>query len=169
MRKALHGFAGAAGAMVMLGLAAPAAGAAAAAVPGGAGGGVIHAVHGIGGGVNTSQSSNWSGYNIGADSPQVSTGTTFTSVSGEWSEDTVAWIEETPLEIGTTCSGIATMPNLARVRFLDAAYNRATRRFRAIDEIQLDNNNVIEATPSDPGAKKNNFNDCTWATRCPAP
>jgi hypothetical protein len=31
------------------------------------------------------------------------------------------------------------------------------------------NNNMIEATPSAPGAKMVAFNDCTWKTSCPAP
>jgi hypothetical protein len=247
-----------------------------------AGHGVIHVVHGIGAGINTNQSSNWSGYNIGADYPQVAIGTTFTSVTGEWtvpaatqhtkgqaedsaswigigggcvtdncsvtdstliqagteqdvsasgqasysawweiipetetpvslpvragnkikvtiakastpgdwsividnlttgkafstttayssSEDTVEWIEETPLEIGTTGTGVATMPNLSTVHFTNASYNGANPKFQTIDELQLDNSNMIEATPSGPGSELNSFNDCTWATKCAAP
>jgi hypothetical protein len=243
---------------------------------------VIHVVHGIGPGVNTNQSSNWSGYNIGADYPQVAAGTTFTSVSGQWtvpaatqhtggqaedsaswvgigggcvtdncavtdstliqagteqdvsasgqasydawweiipdpetevslpvaagntvqvtiaqtsvpgmwsividnlttgqefttttpyssSEDTVEWIEETPLEIGTSGTGTATMPNLSTVQFTSASYNRASPSFQAIDELQLDDNDVIEATPSAPGPDLSSFNDCTWTTTCAAP
>lgn len=56
----------------------------------------------------------------------LSTGKKFTTTPYSSSEDTVEWIEETPLEIGTTGSGIATMPNLTRAHFLDAAYNGAT-------------------------------------------
>ena len=232
--------------------------------------------------VNTNQSSNWSGYNIGTDYPQVSTGTLFTSVTGEWTvpkatqhtsgqaedsaswvgigggcvddncdvtdstliqagteqdvsttgkasydawweiipqpetqislpvtagnkievsikqtatkgewsiniknlttnrkfttttayssgEDTVEWIEETPLEIGTNGTGVAAMPNLSTVHFVGATYNQANPKFRTIDELQLDNSSMIEATPSGPGPQKNSFNDCTWATSCPAP
>ena len=274
--------AGAAGGVVLLGLAGPAT--ATAAGPGAiAATGIVHVVHGIGGAVNTNQSSNWSGYNIGADYPQVSTGTTFTSVSGQWtvptatqrtagqaedsaswvgigggcvddsctvtdntliqagteqdvsstgqvsydawweiipeteteislpvsagnkisvsiaeststpgqwsiviknltthksfsttqtyssSMDTVEWIEETPLEIGTTGTGIAAMPNLTRVHFLNAKYNGAAAGLQTVDEMQLDNNNMIEATPSAPGPKMVAFNDCTWKTTCPAP
>jgi len=272
----------AAASLVALGLTGLAAGTTAGAVTG-AGHGVIHVVRGIGVGVNTNQSSNWSGYNIGADYPQVATGTLFTSISGEWtvptatahtagqaedsaswigigggcvtddcavtdstliqagteqdvsasgqasydawweiipetetlttlkvspgnkiavsiaessstpgqwsiviknltthksfstttpytsSMDTVEWIEETPLEIGTTGSGIAAMPNLTTVHFLNAKYNGAAAGFQTVDEMQLDNNNMIEATPSAPGAKMVAFNDCTWKTSCPAP
>jgi hypothetical protein len=67
------------------------------------------------------------------------------------SEDTAEWIEETPLEIGTTGTGVATMPDLGTVHFTRASYNRASPEFQAIDELQLDNDNVIEATPSGPG------------------
>jgi hypothetical protein len=271
----------AAASLVALGLAGLAAGTAAGAATG-AGHGVIHVVRGIGAGVNTNQSSNWSGYNIGADYPQVATGTLFTSISGEWTvptatahtagqaedsaswvgigggcvtddctvtdstliqagteqdvsasgqasygawweiipetetevslpvhagdtvqvtiaetsvpgdwsividnlttgqefttttpysstEDTAEWIEETPLEIGTGGTGVATMPNLSTVTFTNASYNGTNPKFQAVDEMQLDNDNVIEATPSAPGSALSNFNDCTWATSCAAP
>jgi hypothetical protein len=281
MSRARAAIASAGAGLVALGLACPAASGAAGPV-GSTGHEVIHVVRGIGAGVDTNQSSNWSGYNIGADYPQVTTGTLFTSVSGEWtvptatqhtkgqpedsaswvgigggcvtdncsvtdntliqagteqdvsasgqasygawweiipepqtqvtlpvrpgnkvkvsiattstpgewsiaiddlttgkvfstttpyssSEDTVEWIEETPLEIGTTGTGVATMPNLGSVHFTNASYNGANPKFQAIDELQLDNNNAIEATPSGPGPKLNSFNDCTWATACPVP
>ena len=271
----------AAASLVALGLTGLAAGTTAGAVTG-AGHGVIHVVRGIGVGVNTNQSSNWSGYNIGADYPQVATGTLFTSISGEWTvptatahtagqaedsaswigigggcvtddcavtdstliqagteqdvsasgqasydawweiipetetevslpvhagdtvqvtiaetsvpgdwsividnlttgqefttttpysstEDTAEWIEETPLEIGTGGTGVATMPNLSTVTFVNASYNGINPKFQAVDEMQLDNDNVIEATPSAPGSALNTFNDCTWATSCAAP
>lgn len=277
MRKAQAGFAAAG--LIALAMAGPAAAAAPAA---GAGRGVIHVVRGVGAGVNTSQSSNWSGYNIGIDYPQVPTGTTFSSVSAEWtvpaatqhtpgqaedsatwigigggcvtdnctvtdntliqagteqdvsasgqasydawweiipepqtqvslpvqagdtvkvtisetstpgdwsividnvttgnafstttpyasSKDTVEWIEETPLEIGTSGTGVAAMPNLSTVSFTGASYDAASPGFQATDELQLDNNNAIEATPSAPGPGLNSFNDCTWATACTAP
>ena len=105
MRTALRNMAGVAGGVVVLGLAGPAtATAAGAAGAGTMATGIVHVVHGIGAGVNTNQSSNWSGYNIGADYPQVSTGTTFTSISGQWTvptatqrtkgqaEDSASWV-----------------------------------------------------------------------------
>jgi hypothetical protein len=268
-------------ALIALGLPSLAAGGTAGALAG-AGHPVIHVVHGIGPGFNTNTSSNWSGYNIGAAYPQVATGTTFTSVSGEWtvptatqhtagqaedsaswigigggcvtddcsvtdntliqagteqdvsasgqasydawweiipepetevslpvaagntvqvtiaqasipgqwsividnlttgtkfttttpyssSQDTVEWIEETPLEIGTSGAALAAMPNLSTVQFTDASYNNANPGFQAIDELQLNDDNTIEATPSGPGTALNSFNDCTWATTCAAP
>jgi hypothetical protein len=279
MNRTVRSLLSATSGLILIGFAVPAA-AATGAVAGGAGG-VVHVAHGLGGTVNTNQSSNWSGYNIGADYPQVPAGTLFTSVSGEWkvptatehgsdtaedsatwvgigggcvdddcdvtdntliqagteqdvsstgqasygawweiipetetsvslavkpgqtikvtitqtsagewsidiqnlsthksfstttpytsSEDTVEWIEETPLEIGTTGTGLATMPNLTTVHFSGATYNEANPKFQTIDEMQLDNNDMIEATPSGPNSELNGFNDCTWATSCPAP
>ena len=285
MRAALRCIAGTAGGVVMLGLAAPATVATALGAAGGGAAatavtGIVHVVH-PSTSVNTNQSSNWSGYNIGADYPQVPTGTTFTSVSGQWtvptatqhtaghaeasaswvgigggcvddactvtdntliqagteqdvsatgqvsygawweiipepqtsvslavspgnkisvaisqtstgqwsiviknltthksfstttpyssSMDTVEWIEETPLEIGTQGSGVAAMPNLTTVHFTKSTYNGANPGFQTVDEMQLNNNNMIEATPSAPGPAKNSFNDCTWKTSCRAP
>jgi hypothetical protein len=231
--------------------------------------------------VATNQSSNWSGYNIGADYPQVATGTLFTKISGEWtvptatqhtkgqaedsaswvgigggciddncdttdstliqagteqdvstagkasydawweiipepetevslpvkagnkvevtitqtspgewsividnlstgkkqtisteyssSEDTAEWIEETPLEIGTTGSGLAEMPNLGSVHFTNATLNGKNAGLLKVDEMQLSNNGSILATPSAPNKAKNAFNDCTYKTSCAAP
>jgi hypothetical protein len=65
---------------------------------------VIHVIHVAGGQVNTNQSDNWSGYNIGADYPQEAAGTTFTNITGQWTvptatqhtagqaEDSASWI-----------------------------------------------------------------------------
>jgi hypothetical protein len=292
MNRTGQRFLSAASGLILAGFALPAAAATGTAATGTAAGvaagssGVVRIVHHGNGTFNVNQSSNWSGYNIGADYPQVPTGTLFTSVSGEWkvptaslhssadssedsatwvgigggcvndtcqvtdntliqagtsqdvtnsggtvttsydawweiipepetevslpvapgnvikvtiaetstpgdwsieiqnltthkkfttttpyssSEDTVEWIEETPLEIGTTGTGLATMPNLTKVHVYDASYNGANPAFQAIDEMQLDNNSMIEATPSAPGSAKNSFNDCTWATTCGAP
>lgn len=250
--------------------------------PAGAGplGGPVHVVK-PSAGLNTNQSSNWSGYNIGAAYPQVPKGTTFTAISGVWvvptatqhtagqaeasatwvgigggcvtdncsvtdstliqagteqnvsktgqatygtwweiipapsintslavspgqrvyvgikevkpgvwriviknlstgksfvkttsyssSMDTAEWIEETPLEIGGSGSGLAHMPNLGVVHFGAGTLNGANPGFRTIDEMQLDNNGQILATPSAPNSTTNGFNDCTYATTCAAP
>jgi hypothetical protein len=96
--------AGAAAAVVVAGLASPVAGAAAEVAGAAPGHGVIQVVHVTGGQLNTNQSDNWSGYNIGADYPQVAAGTTFTNITGEWTvptakqetagqaEDSASWI-----------------------------------------------------------------------------
>ena len=282
MMRLHQGLSVAARGLAMLGLCLPLVTMASGSTAGALGHGVVRVVRHVGGAMNTNQSSNWSGYNIGADYPQVTTGTTFTSISGEWtvptatqhtsgqaedsatwvgigggcvddncdvtdstliqagteqdvskkgkasygawweiipetetavslpvkagnkidvsisqtstpgdwsiviknlttgkqftttqayssSEDTVEWIEETPLEIGTTGTGLAEMPNLSTVHFVHATYNGANPKFQSIDEMQLDNNSMIEATPSAPGPKLNSFDDCTWAGKCAAP
>src|SRR5689334_12811612 len=104
MSRVFRGFAGAACGLVALGLAAPASGTAAG-VAAGASGDVIHVVH-AGGSVNTNQSTNWSGYNIGADYPQVTTGTTFTSVSGQWTVPTARQHTTGQAENSATWAGI---------------------------------------------------------------
>jgi hypothetical protein len=48
-------------------------------------------------------------------------------------------------------------------------HNGTNPKFQKIDQMQLDNNSMIEATPSAPGPKLNSFNDCTWAKSCAAP
>ena len=85
------------------------------------------------------------------------------------SMDTAEWIEETPLVIGTGGTGLANMPNLTRVHFKSASLNGANPKFATVDEMQLSNNGAILATPSAPNPAKNAFNDCTYATGCPAP
>jgi hypothetical protein len=100
----------------------------------------------------------------------VTTGQSFTTTTPySSSESTVEWIEETPLEISTSGTALATMPNLSTVGFTGATYNSANPDFQAVDELQLNDNNTIEATPSAPGATSDSFNDCTWATSCAAP
>jgi Peptidase A4 family len=83
MNRALGALAGAGCGLAVLGLAAPS-GRTAAGAAHAAGHGVIHVVHPAGGRVNTNQSNNWSGYNIGAAYPGEPVGVRFTAVSGEW-------------------------------------------------------------------------------------
>jgi hypothetical protein len=84
--------------------------------------------------------------------------------------DTAEWIEETPLEIGTSGTGLAAMPNLGTVGFTSATLNGATPGFQAIDEMQLvTSSGTVLATPSAPGTDGGSFNDCVWQTTCTAP
>jgi hypothetical protein len=103
IKTVIPGLAIAAASLTVLALASAAAGTATAARHG-AGDEVIHVVHVAGGQLNTNTSDNWSGYNIGADYPQVPAGTTFTNITGEWTvptaqqqtagqaEDSASWI-----------------------------------------------------------------------------
>jgi len=83
--------------------------------------------------------------------------------------DTAEWILETPLEVGTAGAGISAMPNLTTVHFKGGTLNGSNPHLQTVDEMQLDSNGAILATPSGPNAKTNGFNDCTYATSCPAP
>jgi hypothetical protein len=87
MYRTVRVLAGAACGLAAAGLAGPVAGTAAGAATA-VGHGVIHVVRSAGGQVNTNQSNNWSGYNIGAGYPGEPTGVTFTSVSGQWTVPT---------------------------------------------------------------------------------
>ena len=84
---------------------------------------------------------------------------------------TAEWIEETPVEIGTGApTGVAPLPNLSRVPFDLARTNTARAGLKASEEIQLaDSQGHVLATPSAPDRDVDGFNDCAYATRCPAP
>jgi hypothetical protein len=86
------------------------------------------------------------------------------------SELTAEWIEETPLEIGTSGTGLADLPNLSTVSFTDATVNGANAGLTPEEGVQLtDSSGNPLATPSAPNATGNAFNDCTYATTCAAP
>ncbi|HEY7280591.1 MAG TPA: G1 family glutamic endopeptidase [Actinomycetota bacterium] len=97
----------------------------------------------------------------------VTTGATFSQTVPYPSTHTTAeWIEETPLLIGTSGTGLSAMPNLGTVRFTHATVNGAPANLRAAEEMQLvDGNGRVLATPSAPVSPQA-FNDCTYATSC---
>lgn len=100
----------------------------------------------------------------------LTTGKSFTTTTPYSSSmDTAEWIEETPLEIGTSGTGLAAMPNLGVVKIAHATLNGANPKFQAVDEMQLSDNGTILATPSAPNHALNGFNDCTFASTCAAP
>jgi len=83
---------------------------------------------------------------------------------------TAEFIEETPLSVGTSGTGLTNLPNLGTVGFTNAKVNGTGAGLVAADEMQLtDTNGNIIATPSAPNSTGNAFNDCTWATSCAAP
>jgi hypothetical protein len=100
----------------------------------------------------------------------LTTGKTFTKTTPYSSSmDTAEWIEETPLVVGSGGSGLAHMPNLGVVHFVRSTLDGANPGFQPVDEMQLNNNGQILATPSAPNSTTNGFNDCTYATTCAAP
>jgi hypothetical protein len=81
---------------------------------------------------------------------------------------TAEWIEETPLLIGTN-AGFSALPNLGTVTFSNATANGANAALNPAEKMQLvDGNGNPIATPSDPNATTNGFNDCTWSATCGA-
>lgn len=94
-----------------------------------------------------------------------STTVPYTSTGGS-----AEWIEETPLLIGTSGTGISAMPDLGTVHFSGSTANGAAANLTAAEEMQLVNGSgQVLATPSAPGAGGGSFNDCTYATACGAP
>jgi peptidase A4-like protein len=80
------------------------------------------------------------------------------------------WIEETPLLIGASGTGISALPNLGSVHFSGATTNGAAAKLTAAEAMQLvSSSGSVLATPSAPGAGGASFNDCTYATTCGAP
>lgn len=81
---------------------------------------------------------------------------------------TAEWIEETPLVIGTSGTGLADLPNLTKPDFNKATVNGAPADLKSSQRIDLVNSSgkVIGAASA---PVDNAFNDCTWATTCSAP
>ena len=83
---------------------------------------------------------------------------------------TAEWIEETPLILGTSGSGLAALPNLSKTRFDLATVNGAPAHFSSSERIDLvDSNNHVIVAPSGPDPDYDGFADCAWATSCSAP
>ncbi|MHB1854673.1 MAG: G1 family glutamic endopeptidase [Acidimicrobiales bacterium] len=83
---------------------------------------------------------------------------------------TAEFIEETPLSVGTSGTGLTNLPNLGTVGFSNAKVNGGPAGLVPADEMQLtDSNGNVIATPSAPDPTGTAFNDCTWATTCAAP
>jgi hypothetical protein len=97
----------------------------------------------------------------------VTRGETFnTTVPYSSTHATAEWIEETPLEIGTS-PGLAALPNLTTVAFTNAKTNGAPANLQASEEIQLiDSAGKVIGSPSAPNGSGDGFSACAWATSC---
>jgi len=85
---------------------------------------------------------------------------------------TAEWIVETPVVIDRNGNvTVGPLPNLSRTNFNLGRVNGAAPNLQASEEIQLvdPNTNQALATPSSPDPTKDGFNDCAYATTCPAP
>ncbi len=98
----------------------------------------------------------------------VTTGQSFsTTVPYASTHATAEWIEETPLTIGTSGTGLAALPNLTNTPFSAATVNGANANLKSSEEIQLiDSNGKVIGTPSAPNSTANGFTACAWATSC---
>lgn len=82
---------------------------------------------------------------------------------------TAEWIEETPLQIGTS-PGLSALPNLANTSFDGGTTNGAPAALKASEQMVLTNSTGhVIGTPSAPDSDLDGFGLCTWATSCSAP
>jgi hypothetical protein len=83
---------------------------------------------------------------------------------------TAEWIQEAPTIIGSSGTGVGTLPNLSGGNFDLATTNGAPAGLTPAEEIQLvSSSGTVESTPSAPDSDHDGFNDCTYATTCAAP
>jgi hypothetical protein len=101
----------------------------------------------------------------------VTTGQSFTMTTPYTSTHATAeWIQETPVVVGTSGTGIGPLPNLSTVNFDLAKTNNAPAALKASEEVQLvDTSGSALATPSAPDSDTDGFNDCSYASSCTAP
>jgi hypothetical protein len=82
---------------------------------------------------------------------------------------TAEWIEETPLELGTS-PGLSALPNLTNTSFDGGTTNGAPAALKASEEMVLTSSTgQVIGTPSAPDSDFDGFGLCTWATSCSAP
>jgi len=84
---------------------------------------------------------------------------------------TAEWIVETPIVVTNNGTSVGPMPRLTTVNF-DLAYVNGKPANLSPPSTQLnlvDFGGNLVATPSDPDPDLDGFNDCTYASSCPAP
>jgi hypothetical protein len=82
---------------------------------------------------------------------------------------TAEWIEETPLELGTS-PGLAALPNLSNPGFDLGTVNGSPVQLRSSEEMDLTNSSgQVIGAPSAPDSDADGFGACTWASSCSAP
>jgi hypothetical protein len=82
---------------------------------------------------------------------------------------TAEWIEETPLELGTS-PGLAALPNLTTPNFDLGTVNGAPAKLTSSEEMVLTSSSgSVIGTPSAPDSDADGFGACAWAGSCVAP
>lgn len=83
---------------------------------------------------------------------------------------TAEFVLETPVVLGTSGVGVASLPNLSPVVFDSGTINHAPANLTPGEALQLvDGNGNVLATPSAPDSDADGFADCSYATSCPTP
>lgn len=79
------------------------------------------------------------------------------------------WIEETPLELGTS-PGLAALPNLTNPNFDLATVNGAPAHLKSSEQMELTSSTgQVIGTPSAPDSDADGFGACAWSGSCVAP
>jgi hypothetical protein len=79
------------------------------------------------------------------------------------------WIEETPLQIGTS-PGLASLPNLTNPDFDLGTVNGTAPKLTTSEQMLLTSSSgQVIGTPSAPDSDADGFGACTWAGSCVAP
>jgi hypothetical protein len=83
---------------------------------------------------------------------------------------TAEWIVETPIVVSSSGTSVGPLPKLGTVTFDLASTNGQPANLSASQELNLVGfgGNLV-ATPSAPDPDADGFNDCTYASSCPAP
>jgi hypothetical protein len=95
---------------------------------------------------------------------------------------TAEWIQETPVEIGSSGAGVAALPNLSKSPFDFAATNGSPAGLKSSEEMQLvessggslggllgGGSTKVIGAPSAPDSDFDGFNVCAWQTTCSVP
>jgi len=89
-----------------------------------------------------------------------------TTVPYSSTQGTAEWIEETPLEIGTS-PGLAALPNLTNPAWNGLTVNGGNPGLNTSEEIDLvDSGGTVIGAPSAPNSTTNGFDECTWTSTC---
>ncbi|HUA05354.1 MAG TPA: G1 family glutamic endopeptidase [Solirubrobacteraceae bacterium] len=89
-----------------------------------------------------------------------------TTVPYSSTQSTAEWIEETPLEIGTS-PGLAALPNLTNPAWNALTVNGGNPGLNTSEEMDLvDSSGNVIGSPSAPNSTTNGFDECTWTSTC---
>ncbi len=92
-----------------------------------------------------------------------------TTVPYSSTHSTAEWIEETPLNFGSSGVGESSLPQLAPTRFSGASVNGAPAHLSTAEAVLLvDGSGSVVGAPSSPDGSATAFTECAWANACSA-